>query len=187
MVADVTQANWPADVLSFWFEELQPADWFTKSDQTDALITQRFRQLHDLLRATSNDDLLASPERALAAVIVLDQFPRNMFRNAPESFASDEQALALAKRAVELKLDAALEPEKRIFLYLPFEHSEALADQDSAVALITALRDESYTRYAHAHRDVIVEFGRFPHRNEVLGRPSTAAEEAFLAKPDSRF
>lgn len=186
-MASEQQPAWVADVLSFWFEELKPADWFTKSDATDALIRERFANLHDELTRVPTNELARSERTALAAVIVLDQFPRNIYRGTPRSFASDPQALQLAQLSVAKGFDKSLNKDQAVFLYLPYEHSEDLAHQDQSVTLMTALGDESYTRYAEAHRDVIREFGRFPHRNEILGRASTPEEEDYLAKPGSGF
>ena len=179
--------DWAYDVLRFWFEDLQRADWFKKSAATDEMIRERFLTLFEMLAARPIDQVRASPETALAAVIVLDQFARNMFRGSPQSFANDGKALAIAEAAIANGFDQALEADRRVFLYLPFEHSECLADQERAVALIEALGDAEYTRYAIAHRDVILRFGRFPHRNAVLGRHSTADELAYLAEPGSGF
>jgi uncharacterized protein (DUF924 family) len=123
----------------------------------------------------------------LATVIVLDQFSRNLHRDDARAFAADPQARTLARRALELGVDRGLAPAERLFLYLPFEHSEDLADQQLAVQLVTGLGDAGWTRYAEAHRDIIARFGRFPHRNAVLGRATTPEEEAFLREPMSRF
>lgn len=183
-----TEPAWVEDVLSFWFGELDRAAWFRKSEATDAPIRERFGKVHDhIITALPVEAALASPRRALAAVIVLDQFSRNMFRGTPESFAGDAKARDIAREAVARGLDHAMNVHERAFLYMPFEHSEDLADQELAVALIGALGDDEYTRYAIAHRDVIVRFGRFPHRNAVLGRVSSPEEEAFLRQPGSSF
>ena len=181
------QAPWVHDVLRFWFEELEPAAWFKKSDATDDLIRDRFAAVHRTVSETPIEQLATDQQTAMAAILVLDQFPRNMFRDTPAAFASDAKALELARLVVDRGLDRELEKDWRVFLYLPFEHSESLADQDTCVALMALLDDAEYDRYAAAHRDVIREFGRFPHRNRILGRQSTAAEEAFLAKPGSGF
>lgn len=179
--------GWADDVLAFWFDELEPADWFKKSDETDRVIGQRFLKLYHAVSQTSDHDLNASPTVSLAAIIVLDQFPRNMFRGHPQSFATDGKALEIAKQAVAAGFDQDVDAAKRVFFYLPFEHSEILADQEHAVGLIVPLGDAEFTRYALAHRDVIQKFGRFPHRNDVLGRPSTPSEIAYLAEPGSGF
>jgi uncharacterized protein (DUF924 family) len=180
--------EWADSVLRFWFEELGPSGWFKKSEATDAEITASFEQLHRDIIDAPVDALLADRNTALAAVIVLDQFARNMFRGKPGSFASDATALDLARRTIDLGYDGRDLPEDwRVFFYLPFEHSEELADQHRAVELISDLGIDEYTRYAIAHRDVIERFGRFPHRNAILGRKSTLEEEAYLAEPGSGF
>lgn len=179
--------DWANAVLDFWFDELEPVDWFKKSDLTDEKIRSRFLSIHDQLSNTAVDALLDSSREALAAIIVLDQFPRNLFRGDPRSFATDAQARAISEAAIDAGFDQGMSVDESVFLYLPFEHSEDLADQDRCVQLIEALGNDNYTQYAKAHRDVIVKFGRFPHRNQVLGRPSTPEEEAYLAQPGSGF
>jgi uncharacterized protein (DUF924 family) len=183
----VVPENWVDDVLSFWFEELEPADWFKKSDATDQKIHDRFIKLYANVARMPVQDHGSSARQSLAAVIVLDQFSRNMFRGSPHSFGTDRMARKIADAAVKAGLDQELPREQRVFLYLPFEHSEDLADQERSVALISALGDERYTEYAIAHQKVIEQFGRFPHRNEVLGRQSTEQELEYLAKPGSGF
>ena len=186
--ARLAESDWAAGVLRFWFEELGASGWFKKSEATDAEITAKFEELHRDIAGAPFDDLLADRDAALAAVIVLDQFARNMFRGKPESFGSDATALDLARRAIDLGYDGRDLPEDwRVFFYLPFEHSEELADQHRAVELISDLGNDEYTRYAIAHRDVIERFGRFPHRNAILGRTSTPEEETYLAEPGSGF
>ena len=124
--------------------------------------------------------MVASPRGALAAAIVLDQFPRNMYRGTAKAFATDDLAIRLARQAIENKVDEHLTPAERLFLYMPFQHSEILADQEHAVMLFKALGQENALRYAIEHRDIIARFGRFPHRNRALGRQSTPEEEVFL-------
>jgi uncharacterized protein (DUF924 family) len=179
--------EWIGDVIGFWFEELGRSKWFAKDAAVDEAIDDRFRLLYEVLSTWPAADALASPKRALATVLVLDQFSRNLFRDDSHAFATDALAREVAAGAIARGLDKQLAPEQRIFLYLPFEHSEEAADQARAVALISALGDEEYTRYALAHKAVIDRFGRFPHRNEVLGRPSTPEEVAFLKEPGSSF
>ncbi len=181
------EAVWIDAVLTFWFGDLEPRQWFVKSDATDQIITQRFLHIHTHVSGQTNEALTRDADTALAAIIVLDQFPRNMFRGTPEAFASDAKALEIARIAVAAGYDRGLTVEQRVFMYLPYEHSELLADQDLSVTLMTALANDEYTRYAHAHRDVIRAFGRFPHRNAILGRTSTPEELAYLAKPGSGF
>jgi uncharacterized protein (DUF924 family) len=186
-------------ILNFWFGD--PAQsaygqwrsiWFRKDPDFDAEIRQRFWVDYEQAVAGQLSDWREQPGTCLALVIVLDQFSRNLFRGSPRSFAADSQALAVAQQALDRGYEAALVPVERFFLYLPFEHSEDLADQDRCVALFEALvaaapELESGLDYAHRHRRVIQRFGRFPHRNEILGRASTPAELEFLQQPGSRF
>jgi len=178
---------WVDEVLAFWFEELAPEAWFRKSDGIDDLIRDRFLKIYEAVAAMPASAAWTSARRALATIIVLDQFPRNMFRGTPRAFATDHTARDVALGAVERGFDRSFDIHGRAFMYLPFEHSEDLADQERSVALFTPLGDETYTHYAIAHRDIIARFGRFPHRNAVLGRPSTTEEQAFLLQPGSGF
>ena len=186
------------DILDFWFAD--GADgyrlaWFKRDDAFDAEIRARFGALLAPAREGALDAWAATPEGSLALLILLDQFPRNLFRGSPEAFASDAHALQLAQRVViAQRMDLALTPTQRVFVYLPFEHAESLAAQDVSVALFEGLRDQpkhaapkGTIEYAWAHRAVITRFGRFPHRNALLGRISTAAEAAYLAKPGAGF
>lgn len=186
-MTQAAEPAWVGDVLGFWFSDLEPAQWFKKDAAVDAQIAERFGDVHGRLRETAVEELAATPRRALAAIIVLDQFPRNLFRDSPQAFASDAMARALADLAVVCGHDQGFGKDERTFIYLPFEHSEDFADQDRSVALISSLGDDNYTQYAEAHRDVISRFGRFPHRNAILGRQSTVEEEAYLARPGSGF
>ncbi|WP_026874002.1 DUF924 family protein [Inquilinus limosus] len=173
------------DVLTFWFEQSGKDRWFSGDAGFDAEIRARFLTLQEEAAAGRHDDWAASPLGAVALCIVLDQFPRNLFRGTPRAFATDPQALATAKAAVEqgFDKDPALTDDHRLFLYLPFEHSEDLADQQRSVELQTAgLSDPGYIDYARRHLAVIERFGRFPHRNLILGRITTPEEEAYLAE-----
>ena len=165
------------DVTRFW-REAGPDEWFDKDEAFDREFTTRFHAAHMAAARRELDHWLDEAEGALALLILLDQFPRNAFRGTAHMFATDPLALSFARQAVARGHDHAVEPVLRVFFYLPFEHSEALADQDRSVALCEGL--DSYARYARTHRDVIVRFGRFPHRNAVLGRETTAGERAFL-------
>jgi uncharacterized protein (DUF924 family) len=178
---------WIGEVIDFWFRALPREAWFRKDADVDRKIRDRFLALYDELAVCTADNLSASADKALAAVIVLDQFPRNMFRDTANAFATDGLALAIARQAIASGLDQELPAEQRIFLYLPFEHSEALADQLRCIDLTEKLGEAEYARYARLHHDVIARFGRFPHRNALLGRASTPDEEAFLKEPGSRF
>lgn len=175
------------EILTFWFDEVGPKGWFGGGPDLDRTITERYAPLHGVVRKTADELLLGNADMALAAILVLDQFSRQIYRGRPEAFATDAKAVGLATAAVARHLDRAVPAERRVFFYLPFEHAEDLALQDRAVALISALGDETYTRYAIAHRDVIARFGRFPHRNAALGRQSTDEERAYLAQPGSGF
>ena len=162
-------SDWRADVLKFWFG-LDPKQWWKTDRAIDHQIKQRFLKLWAEKRQLPADSFLADPLIALAGVILFDQFPRNMFRNNAEQFATDHLALAIAKSAVDLGFDDELEPKERGVLYMPFQHSENLAEQDRSVLLFTALGDGHQLGYAKKHHDVIARFGRFPHRNKMLGR-----------------
>ena len=169
--------DWRADVLKFWFG-LDPKQWWRGPAELDEQIRDRFLDLWKEKRQLPPESFLEDPLTAIAAVVLFDQFPRNMFRDDAEQFSTDPLALAVAKGAVERHLDDQLEPIERKFLYMPFEHSENLADQDRAVLLFTRLGDDDQLLYARKHRDVIARFGRFPHRNAILGRKPRADEIA---------
>lgn len=189
------------DVLHFWFgqpgtEEATYAKrrklWFGKSDQTDQLIRDRFLDLHEQAAAGRLDAWQQTPQGCLALLILLDQFSRNLFRGQARAFAMDAQALALAKQVIAQGWDQELPPIQRIFIYLPLEHSEDLADQERSVQLSQTLSQidpalADVADFALRHQVIIAEFGRFPHRNAILGRESTAAELAFLQQPGSSF
>lgn len=182
-------------VLDFWFGS-PPGDyrqqWFRKDPDFDAQIKARFLDLYWAMVASTPEGWLKTAKSSLARIIVLDQFARNMFRGKPQSFAADPQALQTAVMAIERGYGDELLPVERFFLYLPFEHSEHLTHQHRCVeyfeALVQVAPDlEHGLEYARRHRDVIARFGRFPHRNEVLGRQSTEAELEFLKHPGARF
>ncbi|TIT31834.1 MAG: DUF924 family protein [Mesorhizobium sp.] len=168
----------PLSVTKFWRDAGEDA-WFEKNDAFDADFRARFLDLHYAAARRECDDWSGQAEGSLALMILLDQFPRNCFRGTGHMFATDPLAKHFAQKAVAAGHDLALEPEVRVFLYLPFEHSENLADQDRSVELHTA-RAEFNLKYALEHRDIIQRFGRFPHRNKMLGRETTAEEKAFL-------
>jgi uncharacterized protein (DUF924 family) len=169
--------DWRADILKFWFG-LTYDDWWHGNADLDDRIKQRFLKLWAEKRQLPADNFLDDPLTALAAVILFDQFPRNMFRGDAEQFATDPLALAIARGAVDRGLDEKLEPTERGFLYKPFEHSENLDDQKRSLLLFTALGDERQLGYARKHHDVIERFGRFPHRNAILGRQPRPEEIA---------
>ena len=174
------------EIVAFWFETLKPEDWYRKNPAIDAAITARFGATYDALTGVP-PDWLAEPKGMLAAIIVLDQFPRNMFRDDPRAFATDGAALALAKRAIGEGIDMRLPPDQRAFIYLPFQHAETRDDQARSIELFTALGNPNNLDFAQRHQAIMARFGRFPHRNSVLGRASTAEELAFLQEPGSSF
>ncbi|MET0841333.1 MAG: DUF924 family protein [Methyloceanibacter sp.] len=175
------------EIVAFWFETLKPEDWYRKNPAIDAAITERFGATYEALKTGVPPDWLAEPKGMLAAIIVLDQFPRNMFRDDARAFATDQAALALAKRAISEGTDMRLAPEQRAFIYLPFQHAETRDDQARSIELFTALGNPNNLDFALRHQAIIARFGRFPHRNSVLGRASTAEELAFLQEPGSSF
>jgi uncharacterized protein (DUF924 family) len=170
----------PAHVLAFW-REAGPERWF-KSDQAfDAAVRERFLLVHEKAVRGELSDWEETPPGALALVILLDQFPRNMFRSTPRAFATDPIALKTARRAVARAFDRQIEMPLRNFFYMPFMHSEYLAMQEQCLELMHASGDKDGIKYAEIHRDIIRRFGRFPHRNKILGRASTSEEVEFLA------
>ena len=181
------------DVLGFWFDgDRQRPEWFRKDAAFDALVRERFGATIDAALAGDLDAWSASPRGALARVIVLDQFTRNAFRDTPRAFIGDAQALTAARALVASGEDRALRPIERQFVYLPFEHAEDPASQAQALRLFSALATDApelgdLIGWAQRHHDVIARFGRFPHRNAILGRPSTAEEIEFLKQPGSSF
>ncbi|NOT87604.1 MAG: DUF924 domain-containing protein [Lysobacter sp.] len=167
------------DIVVVW-RDAGPAKWFAKDDAFDAELRTRFLDAHFAAARREQEALLGDANGALALILLLDQVPRNVFRNSAHAFATDPLAREYADRAIATDFDRHVDPALRIFFYMPFEHSEALADQDRAVALCEALGDANYLKYAHAHRDVIRRFGRFPHRNLVLARTNTPEEQTWL-------
>ena len=161
--------DWTDDVLGFWFGLTQD-QWFKPDRELDEACRERFLELWETQRANLPEAFLASPRDALAAVILFDQLPRNMHRGHADQFATDHLALEIAREAIDRGYDDQLTPGERVFLYLPFEHSETLADQQRSVALFTALGDDEKLDFARKHLDVIARYGRFPHRNRTLGR-----------------
>lgn len=170
----------PDEVVRFW-REAGPGRWFRRDDAFDADFRARFLPAHEAAAAGGLRDWPDTAEGALALVLLLDQFPRNAFRGTARVYATDAMARAAADAAIRRGLDQAVATELRQFFYLPFMHSEQLADLERCVALNEALGGESL-RWARHHRDVVARFGRFPHRNAVLGRASTPEEERFLAE-----
>ncbi len=189
----------PADILAFWFGLPgepgfgQPrSEWFRKDAAFDDQIRSRFLPGVEAALAGQLAAWAAERQGALALLILLDQFPRNLFRGEAKAFAGDAQARQLAETALAKGWDKGLSAVEKLFVYLPFEHSEVLADQERSVALFSALAAEhsgceGFLDYAHRHHQVIARFGRFPHRNAALGRPSTPEETSYLAQPGSGF
>lgn len=188
----------PADILAFWFEDdrsIVRPKWFKRDDAFDAEIRTRFGALTAEARDGALDDWAATPDSALALLIVLDQFPRNIYRGDRLAFASDARARRFARDAVLVRQwDWRFSNPEKTFLYLPFEHSEDMAEQGLSVALFEGMRDDPARRaagsnidYAWRHWQVIHRFGRFPHRNAALGRANTADEELYLAQPGAGF
>lgn len=167
---------WTDDILNFWFDHVGADHWFSPRPQLDREIRERFCPLWEDMRAEAPLFFLEAPREALAAVILFDQFPRNMFRGHADSFATDDKALGIARQAIDMGFDDQLQGARKSFLYMPFMHSEVLADQDRSVALFTAAGLTDNIAFAEGHRELIRRFGRFPHRNPVLGRESSAAE-----------
>jgi uncharacterized protein (DUF924 family) len=170
-------SDWRREVLAYWFG-LDPEDWWRSDAAVDEEIRKRFLKLWAEKRQLPVNAFLDDPLTALAAVILFDQFPRNMFRGEAEQFATDHLALGIARAAVDRGLDDRLQSKERGFLYMPFEHSEIFADQKRSLQLFTALGDDYLLGFAKKHYDVIERFGRFPHRNAILGRAPRPAEIA---------
>jgi uncharacterized protein (DUF924 family) len=174
-------------VLDFWFVESGPEKWFMKDEAFDREIRQRFGSTYR--RAYDGDlgEWIETAEGCLALVIVLDQFPRNMFRDDARAFATDPHARHLLRHTLDMGYDKVLDARQRQFLYMPLQHSESPRDQAESVRLNAMLGNDDVLKYAIAHKEIIDRFGRFPHRNAVLGRESTAAELEFLTQPGSSF
>lgn len=174
----MTGPTTPEEVLHFW-REAGPKRWFAKDEAFDAEFKRRFEAAHHAAARGELHRWKAQAEGALALVILLDQLPRNAWRGSGHMFATDGLALAIATEAIEAGLDTAIEPELRAFFYLPFMHSESLAAQERSVALNASMKKESQ-HFAAEHRDIVQRFGRFPHRNQALGRQTTPDEQRFL-------
>lgn len=175
------------EILKFWFEETDPAKWWAKDDAFDQSIRAKFSAVHSQATRCELFAWRAEARGRLAEIIVLDQFSRNMFRGSPLAFASDALALALAQEAISAGAEEALSPVERTFLYLPFMHSESLKIHAVAVELYRKNGIQRNLDYAIRHRQIIERFGRYPHRNAILGRQSTDEEIEFLKQPGSGF
>lgn len=176
----MAEAAWTGDVLNFWFGDLGPDDWFGGGAELDQRIRDRFAGLYDRLAQQVPGEAYDQAEPALAAVILFDQMPRNMFRGTGQAFSTDHLALGVAANALDRGFDTEMPNPRRMFLYMPFMHSEKLADQERCVELFGTLNNENGLKYAEEHRDIVAKYGRFPHRNRALGRDSSEAEREFL-------
>lgn len=174
-------------VLSFWFDEISPQQWWVKDVEFDRQIKDKFGQLHQQASECELFSWRESAQGRLAEIIVLDQFSRNLYRDSAQAFANDALALALAQEAVAVNAQLALTPTERSFLYMPYMHSESLIIHDRAMTLFQENGIESNIDFEIQHRDIIARFGRYPHRNAILNRQSTAQELAFLTQPGSSF
>jgi uncharacterized protein (DUF924 family) len=170
------------DVLEFWFSSAQKSRWYAKDEKFDADIRQRFLATYEAAYAGELDEWRSTPESLLALIILLDQFPRNMFRGSPRAFASDAYAMRLTKEGIERGFHGSLRGAQLDFFFMPLMHSESLSDHD-----LLAQLGYGENRYARQHRKIIARFGRFPHRNEILGRESTAEEASYLARSRPPF
>lgn len=177
----------PETILGFWYYELKPKQWWMKDPQLDTTIANRFGAIHANASRCECFSWRDTAHGRLAEIIVLDQFSRNIFRNQPQAFASDPLALALAQEALSLKVETGLNVEEKLFLFLPFMHSESLAIHDIALELFKEPGLEDNLEYEKKHRAIIERFGRYPHRNAILGRKSTQEELEFLKQPGSSF
>ena len=173
----------PQDVLAFW-TAAGPAKWFSRVEAFDAAIRLKFEPVHLAASRGKYDAWADEPDGALALIVLLDQFPRNLYRDSGHAFATDGKARAIAKAAIAAGFDRQVDPALRSFFYMPLEHSESLTDQEACIGLFEALQvetgDTEGLKWALLHRDIIARFGRFPHRNAALGRTTSAAEQAFL-------
>lgn len=174
-------------VIDFWFTEITPAQWWKKSDAFDQHIKERFSTIHQQAIHCELSSWRETSTGSLAEVIVLDQFSRNMYRDTPQAFAYDGLALALAQEAIRKEQDKALNADQRSFLYMPFMHSESLMIHDQATDLFANLGMPNTVDFEKKHRDIIAQFGRYPHRNTILGRTSTPEEIEFLTQAGSSF
>ena len=173
--ANTASAN---DIVAFWLQAGYDK-WFARDDAFDGEFRARFLDAHFAAARREFEAWMESAEGAMALMVLLDQFPRNVFRNSAHAYATDSLARHYARRAIAAGFDARIDPLLRVFFYMPFEHSEEAADQARSIELAAAL-DQNYMKYAVAHRDVIARFGRFPHRNRALGRDNTPEEQAWL-------
>ncbi len=176
-----------SEVIDFWFSERVKPLWFKKKEEFDRKIKERFEPMYLEAKQGKLDKWCNVPHSALALIILLDQFPRNMYRQTPQAFATDRKAVEIAKYAISNNYQQSLTREQEVFLYMPLMHSESKTDQTLCVELFTQLGKKDNLKFARKHQEIIDRFDRFPHRNEILGRESTEAEKEFLTKPGSSF
>lgn len=177
----------PSELVDFWFAEETKKQWFKPDAQFDAALRERFEAPLQAARRGAYADWAGTANGALALILLLDQISRNIYRATPDAFAADEQALEIAAQAIANRFDEQLSPDQRIFLYMPYMHSEKLADQERGMELYARLGIAENLDYMRRHRDIIARFGRFPHRNAILDRQSTTEEVEFLKQPGSSF
>lgn len=175
------------EILQFWFDEINSSQWWAKDEKFDKLIIERFAGVHSKAVQCELFEWRKTADGRLAEIIILDQFSRNMFRDSALSFAYDPLALALSQEAISVEADYKLNSSQRHFLYMPFMHSESLEIHEIAVELFKKSGNQDHLNYEIKHRNIIQKFGRYPHRNKILGRVSTAEEIEFLKNPDSGF
>ena len=175
------------EILKFWFEEIDRSLWWLKNDDFDQLINERFSEIHARAISCELFEWRKTAEGRLAEIIVLDQFSRNMFRDTPLSFANDSLALILSQEAISVGADKELSSIQRSFIYMPFMHSESLRIHEVAIDLYKTNGIQSNLEFEIKHKEIIERFGRYPHRNRILGRASTAEEIEFLNQPGSGF
>ena len=174
-------------IIKFWFEELNPEDWWKKSEDLDRKIDSVFSEIHRTVARGETSSWRKDPMGSLAEIIVLDQFSRNIYRERPESFAYDGMALLLCQFALDRNIDSELDSDKKAFLYIPLMHSESEFIHQHAVEKFSQPGLENNLDFEIKHKNIIDRFGRYPHRNKILGRPSTAEELEFLKQPGSSF
>lgn len=175
------------DIIDFWFEEIEPSQWWSKDDEFDQLIKLKFLDVYDKAVRCELFEWRKFPQGRLAEIIILDQFSRNMFRGTPRAFSQDQMALVLSQESISLGIDKLLRPKERGFIYLPFMHSESIVIHETAEAIYRQRDDQSSLTFELKHKKIIERFGRYPHRNEILGRDSTEEEIEFLKQPGSSF
>lgn len=181
----MTNIETPASIVTFWFDETVKPLWYNSTSEFDQQLRDRFMSLYNDAKAGKLIEWESTAEGALALVIILDQFPLNMFRGEKASFATEAMSREVAKRAIDRKLDHQLTNEQKMFMFLPFMHSESLKDQDYSILLFKDAGLEDKQQFAEHHRNIVKQFGRFPHRNDILQRESTTEEINWLASDEA--